>query len=353
MNCFTFIDVSIPHKYSATSETELDQLLTDVNALSPDGGEDCPELAMTGMLNALDLSSVQGHIIVLTDAGPKDINLTSEVISRATELQVTIHFSLSTPLCSDGSDFYSISKATGGIVIEDLISLDALSDHLNRFFKSEFISVTADGNLPSIGNDIMTTCKNISVSEFVRAFSLGIAPTPGGSANIEILNPSGTVVSDVTLPSLVFYTFENPTLGFWLVCSSDVGLSVTRTDIIDFDLTVQFLEYSPDTDSVYLSPYTPQNTSSGVVYVFSSRLDDLSTEHTSHLDVVDTTGGVTSQIDLVMCPSNSMQSLQGEFTIPQFHFELTFTGYDREGRAVLVNNPIQYEPLAISMSIHT
>ena len=65
----------MPHKYTATSETELDQLLTDVNALSADGGGDCPELAMTGMLNALNLSSVQGHIIVLTDAGPKDINL--------------------------------------------------------------------------------------------------------------------------------------------------------------------------------------------------------------------------------------------------------------------------------------
>ena len=105
----------------------------------------------------------------------------SEVISRATELQVTIHFSLSTPLCSNGSEFYRISKATGGIVIEDLTSLNALSDHLNTFFKSEFVSVTADGNLSPISNDtIMTTCKNISVSEFVRAFSLGIAPTPGG-----------------------------------------------------------------------------------------------------------------------------------------------------------------------------
>ena len=137
--------------------------MTDVNALSAHGGGDCPELAMTGMLNALNLSSVQGHIIVLTDAGPKDINLTSEVISRAAELQVTIHFSLSTPLCSNGSDFYSISKATGGIVIEDLISLDALSDHLNRFFKSEFVSVTANSNLSSISNGtIMTTCSNIS-----------------------------------------------------------------------------------------------------------------------------------------------------------------------------------------------
>ena len=342
------IGVGTPHKYDANSKAELSQLLSDVNRLSPNGGDDCPELAMTGILNALSLSSSQGHIIVLTDAGPKDSNLKNRVLLRAFELQVSIHFSFTPPLCSDGSDFYEISKATGGIVIEDLTSLDALSSYLNRFFRSDFVSVPSN-TFSSVGDS--GSCKNISVSTFVKILSLGISPTTGNSARVKIINPSGVVETDVTISALSFYTFNNPSPGIWMVCSPDAGLTVTRADITDFDLTVQFLEYDLDTNSVYLTPYTPQNTQSGVVFVLSSRLEDLSTEHKPYLEVVDSSGNIVAKIDLVQCSSSSKQSLRGEFTIPSFSFQLSFTGFDKNNTKIVVKNPVKYEPTTGGMSV--
>lgn len=338
-------EVGIPHKYNATSPDELNQLLTDVNALTPHGGADCPELAMTGMLNALNLSSFQGHIIVLTDAGPKDINLTSDVIQRAQELQATIHFTLSTPLCSNGSQFFDIAHATGGIIVEDLTSLTALSRHLNRFFRSDFEAVVANASVTPSDDGSNMTCKNVSVSQFVRSLSLGVAPTPGRTADIEIFQFPDLIVVDTTISALTFYTFEDPSAGQWVVCSSDPGFSIIMTDITDFDLTVQFVEYNLDTDSIYLSPYSPRNTTNGIVYAYSSRVGDLSSERMPYFDMVDPSGFVANQIPLQQCEMGSSQSLQGEFTIPDFPFELAFTAFDTKGLAVKVSNPIQYEPV--------
>ena len=66
-----------------------------VNETMADGGDDCPELGMTGILNALSLAVPDSNVIVLTDVSPKDVNRTQEVIDRVTELRNSIYTSFS------------------------------------------------------------------------------------------------------------------------------------------------------------------------------------------------------------------------------------------------------------------
>jgi len=68
-----------------------------INDLTPHGGGDCPELAFTGMLEALYQEPQWGSpMYVFTDAGPKDASdeFIEEVkyLASAEEFGVTINF---------------------------------------------------------------------------------------------------------------------------------------------------------------------------------------------------------------------------------------------------------------------
>ena len=84
----------MPQKYAANNLIELAKLEQAVNALQATGGGDCPELGMTGILNALSLANPVSNVIVLTDASPKDTDNKEEVISEAIREENSIHFFL-------------------------------------------------------------------------------------------------------------------------------------------------------------------------------------------------------------------------------------------------------------------
>ena len=96
---FSLLQVLEFHRFS--NVTELRALKAAVNAIRANGGGDCLELGMTGILNALSLANPESNVIVLTDASPKDVDRTQEVIDRATQLQNSIHFFLSCDGCAD------------------------------------------------------------------------------------------------------------------------------------------------------------------------------------------------------------------------------------------------------------
>ena len=99
--CLTAVGTAV--RYDAQNTADRQQLLADVNTLSANGGGDCPELGMAGIINALDLSFPEGQLIVLTDASAKDSNRTDEAIQTAFRLGVRVHFAFSnTGGCGSG-----------------------------------------------------------------------------------------------------------------------------------------------------------------------------------------------------------------------------------------------------------
>jgi len=130
------IDVGVPRKYLSTNIDELTALEQAVNAIRANGGGDCPELGMIGILNALSLSDSDSNIIVLTDASPKDAYRQNEVITKANKLRVSVHFFLSRSGCGDFSPYLQVANGTDGIVvnrIDDFEAFAEFADKVGRF----------------------------------------------------------------------------------------------------------------------------------------------------------------------------------------------------------------------------
>lgn len=91
-----------------------------------EGGGDCPELAMEGIINALNVSEPNTFAYVLTDADALDYFRVNEVLNLVQEKQIIVNFLL-TSNCFGAEDIqfqvYSIiAKFSGGIVFDMLRS---------------------------------------------------------------------------------------------------------------------------------------------------------------------------------------------------------------------------------------
>lgn len=95
------------------------ELVQWLNEIHPRGGGDCPEMALTGIKKALELSEAKSHAFVFTDAGAKDHEMEKEVIDLAKGKEITLNFLL-TGKCKKetetGDVFDRLASKTGGQV---------------------------------------------------------------------------------------------------------------------------------------------------------------------------------------------------------------------------------------------
>ena len=99
-------------------EGEGAEFLKALQALTAHGGGDCPELAFTGMVNALEAGPQPGSsMFVFTDASAKDADKDVSVISDAQDLDVKINFFTTNGCGSPGSlkPFYDVARKTDGL----------------------------------------------------------------------------------------------------------------------------------------------------------------------------------------------------------------------------------------------
>ena len=96
--------------------------------MSAHGGGNCPELGMTGILNALNLSNPLSNVIVLTDASPKDGEMKDKVIRAACEKETSIHFFLSRTGCGNFTPYLDVANKTSGLVVYHIDAFEAFSE---------------------------------------------------------------------------------------------------------------------------------------------------------------------------------------------------------------------------------
>ena len=151
-------------KYNSENLTELMALEAAVDALVAVGGGDCPELGMNGTLNALSLSNPDSNVIILTDAEPKDINLTSTVIETAKKLRNSIHLFLSDPSCGDTDPYVTVVNETNGIVVNSITDFEAFADFADAAMTFGF-DVTTGGRKRQVDE----SCLRFVVSALTEA----------------------------------------------------------------------------------------------------------------------------------------------------------------------------------------
>ena len=214
--------VGVPVRYDAQNTASRQQLLDDVNALFANGGGDCPELGMAGIINALSLSFPDGQLIVLTDAPAKDSHRADEVIQAAFRLGVRVHF-VFTPGCIVGNIdaiYARVARETGGLSVFGLDDLETLSMAIQDA-RVNFVAAD-EPTVPATSG----TCRAVRVSIFTE--NLHIAINPGArTAVVSLQMPNGSnVFASMTINSLLIQTFDSPASGEWLVCSHSGSVEV-------------------------------------------------------------------------------------------------------------------------------
>ena len=321
-------------RYVAQNTADRQQLLAAVNALSANGGGDCPDLGMTGIINGLGLSFPEGQLIVLTDASAKDSNRTDEAIQTAFRLGVRVHFAFSnTGGCGSGYPVYDwVVDATGGFSVFSLDDLDTLSNAIQNarvnFVAAEEPSVPFD----TVGSG-SGTCRAVAVSTFTE--NLYIAINPGtGTAEVSLQMPNGSAVfTEMTISSLLVRSFNSPATGEWLICITSGSVEIKQSQDIRFDITAEFLVQDDNTGLYFSSNMPPFTRSEVIALLFTTRLADLSTSQSHELRIVDVNGMDILTVPLLQCS----RFLEGRFALPSVEFRIFFSGMDTGNNSVSVD----------------
>ena len=160
----------MPQKYAASNLTELTKLEQTVNALRATGDGDCPELGMTGILNALSLVNPVSNVIVLIDASPKDEDKKEEVISEASRKENSIHFFLSRDGCGDFTPYLDVAKETYRIVVSRIDDFEAFVEFADKV--GRFTTEVSDGGSGKRKRQTSEYCVNFTASVFTKSIKL-------------------------------------------------------------------------------------------------------------------------------------------------------------------------------------
>lgn len=94
------------------------KLLERLEEITIFGGEDCPELALTGIQQAIEVSLPNSHAFVFSDASAKDFGLLEDVKEKIQKKQITVNFLL-TGNCGEKTSmgyqvYEKLSQSSGG-----------------------------------------------------------------------------------------------------------------------------------------------------------------------------------------------------------------------------------------------
>ncbi|KAK6432792.1 hypothetical protein LTR95_011038 [Oleoguttula sp. CCFEE 5521] len=223
-----------------TSGAEFD---TAINILGAGGGDDCPELAMSAIINALNALSEGGTLFVYTDAAAKDIDLASKAAELARQKRVQVFLILFANGCTSSEGFDLLAAASGGQVLQLGSSSGAgaatsLAGALGNSDTVGIASITAaasDVALRRRQEMNATTLIKIPVDSSMTQLIFSLSSITAG---LLITHPNGTLVND-TDPSVTrtdltgaqFYIITSPEPGIWTV-------GLTGTSSLGFSLTI-------------------------------------------------------------------------------------------------------------------
>src|SRR2546427_6325080 len=199
--------------------TDPDAFLAQVDALSPSGGGDCPELSQGALLKAVGASLPGSSMFLFTDATAKDSGLASATNALASERDIRISPIL-TGSCSPVDPAYkrNATETGGQLFFVDRGEVESLFPAVAPEVTGDFESLLlASGTLAGTTREFP-----VAVDSTVRraVFSVAIDTLEQGS----LIRPDGRAVaagdvgiSNLDLSSGRVVTVEAPTPGTWTV----------------------------------------------------------------------------------------------------------------------------------------
>ncbi|XP_075422142.1 uromodulin-like isoform X2 [Ascaphus truei] len=235
-----FNDPSVGPVYITCSATEFGNYMD--NIYTYDGG-DCPELAMAGLLLALENSPPSSLIVVTTDASAKDYNDNSTVtriFSLLDAKQSKVIFLVSDSCHSVNEPQFLIYKDIAShsfghvFPIIDLAVQSKMVDYLHYMLRTPVNSTT---RLFSRDQSSSNSSSNSSIghSSFSVAtnFSALIVTTDGSVNSVRLVGPTGVEGKTRNILSEVWGSIlllENPKMGIWRMYINASGPNSVRIE---------------------------------------------------------------------------------------------------------------------------
>lgn len=213
-----------------------DEFRAAISVLSANEGGDCPELAMTGMLQALNnMDEAGGELLMFTDASAKDGGLAGTVASLALSKNIKISpivFGSCSPI---DPGFIKLANDTGGQLFvlspSEAGSITRLADFLIRSRAVDLLAI----------NDTLTDVKTYPIP--VDSTMTSVTFAVSGATDVVVRRPNGSQVQPDTDAQYVpvsggrIYSIANPVTGSWSVTIgtlADISLRVSGESSLDF-----------------------------------------------------------------------------------------------------------------------
>ncbi|XP_069102464.1 von Willebrand factor A domain-containing protein 7-like [Argopecten irradians] len=337
---------------TVATTTDGNEMIRWIERLTVDGGGDCPEFAISGVLAAVRASDPFAVVYVATDADAKDDNMTSVAIQEANAKNITLKFIL-TGNCSgsawrrrdvhfDANDdshhrsvrsvFDDLAHSTGGDVYNVAHSeVTATLDHvLEKDFPSSeaiidyFVLATSDPDTVNVTVDSEAAVLVITIKG------------PYSLAHASLALPNGTAESFSSKQATQYYSshtitmsIQSPARGIWKLTrrvSSLWTVNVTASTYLDIDSQLK------ETDTFGISYVVDRNPIVGKNYTLQVLVSNLNSSSSSfRLHLLDDQGAdlYSHPVDLVFSPSK----ITGYMPIvtPNKDFYVQLSGVDPNG----------------------
>ncbi len=244
-----------------------------IQSLKITGGSDCPELAFTGMLGALNAGPRLGSpMFVFTDASAKDDSFENmqELKATADRLSSTISFFSNKYGCGDPKgikSFSDIASHTSGQVFPLVTSaeLDKFKDYVKNSLAGG--TVIANGGFSVFGGRIRRSFAEkrflIDIDSEVSSLILTLNVNQRGTANlVKLTDASGKVQTEQTMTSFSkVYNIKDPAPGQWIlefaIRNGQGFFSAKATQKNHIEVSYHFLHQEKDGESPVLRISNP------------------------------------------------------------------------------------------------
>ncbi|XP_061178318.1 uncharacterized protein LOC133186947 [Saccostrea echinata] len=362
--------------------TDPHTMITWLQNLKVDGGDDCPEYALTGLLKGIEMSNENSKIYIYTDADAKDEELLPQVDAnvkaksikpifiltgqcstrKKREIQVQSHESLLAvknlrthrKKRSSLKVFQAIAEKAGGKVIQTKVGLlgAIVEKEIKETFPSSNVFVTwfvIPGRSMSnenysihVDNGINTLkifIKNVSTeSEFSLHY-------PNGSD----VTFSSQMMQQSILDNILTFTIRDPVYGIWILRRNMMNayiVNVTAQSPLDFSASI--LELSTGGNSFQLSGNPIKGRNYRLV-VDVQNLD--SNSSCSSAGLLDNNGDIVNEIPLTRIAMAGIASFIGDFIPLRESSYVQIRGTDEFGSEFLRSQTFSILPVSVQLRI--
>lgn len=322
------LDVEEPF---VTRESSL--LIDELNKINVNGGGDCPELALTGLRNALELALPNSIAFVFTDASAKDYDRFDEVRAIMNKKQIRVYF-LTTGDCGaehlpEFQVYGKIGRVSGGQMF--MISTDSITSillELAIILDSQFVTL-ASLDFEEAGSNVTTLVVDESFDELMISMS-------GKKALLKIRDSTGTVVSG-TSKTKSSYSSDNIQIINFRVADTIYTIESSATSAYSIrvggisDLTFRFGFSQNGATNPEDTQIQPRDGSKNVLSIFASNPSAVKClTHVALMPVLES--GIESEIMLKRVKNDVF--ITEAFDVPEEMFMIKILGSDSS------NNPI-------------